>query len=141
MNNIDLVHKYQFQKYIENKNLFVLDALVARRYSMIYYRILACILINILWIYLSSTMTYFHPRLQFILCRLKGSLFGKETSPLNVVIHQYLWVPYSWDPSIIYREYLKNYLSHRGGQLSATVLAQHEQGFKALDLLTPSTGK
>lgn len=58
MNNIDLVHKYQFQKYIENKNLFVLDTLVAGKCSMIYYWILAVILINILWIYLSSTMTY-----------------------------------------------------------------------------------
>lgn len=51
---------------------------------------------------------YFHPRLQFIFFKHKGSLFGKETS-LNVAAHQYLWVS-----SIKYKKYLKNYLSQLG---------------------------
>jgi hypothetical protein len=79
MNNIDLVHKYWFQKYIEDKNPFVLDALVTRRYSMIYYWILAARLINILWIYLSSTMTYiFIQGYSLYFVNLKGVYLGKK---------------------------------------------------------------
>lgn len=58
MNNSDLVHKYRFQKYIEDKNLFGSDSLVAGRYSVIYYWIPAAILANISGINLFSAVIF-----------------------------------------------------------------------------------
>lgn len=47
MNNTDLVHKYRFQKYIEDENFFHSHSLITGRYWVIYYWILAAVLVNI----------------------------------------------------------------------------------------------
>lgn len=66
MNNTDLVHKYRFQKYIEDKNLFGSDSPVAGRYSVIYYWILAAILVNISGINLFCALIFkFLPKVVF----------------------------------------------------------------------------
>ena len=80
MNNTDLVHKYTFQKYIEGENVFGSDSLITGRYWMIYYWILAAVLVNISEINLFSAVIFiFSPKVVFyvllfikeLICMLK----------------------------------------------------------------------
>lgn len=76
MNNTDLVHKYKFQKYIEDKNLFGSDSLAAGRYLVIYCWIPAAVLVNISEINLFSDMIFiFSSKVVFhVLLFLKESI-------------------------------------------------------------------
>lgn len=58
MNNTDLVHKYRFQKYIEDENFFHSHSLITGRYWVIYYWILAAVLVNISEINLFSAIIF-----------------------------------------------------------------------------------
>lgn len=58
MKNTDLVHKYRFQKYIGDKNLFGPNSLVVGRHSVIHYWILTAVLVNISGINLFRAMIF-----------------------------------------------------------------------------------
>lgn len=68
MHNTDVVHKYRFQKYIGDKNLFGPNSLVGR-HSMIHYWILAAVLVNISGINLFRAMIFiFLSKVAFHVC-------------------------------------------------------------------------